>query len=154
MDASVSTTARRTQIAVCVVALWLAWTVPAWMALNRGTVDATAEADLLATLAAHRALPNGAAVLIASPATPCACQDTATLATAAAAAGLAIIPLPAHLALPYPAVVFNDARRLVYAGGATLDRTCLGGDRPAWPLIVRLLQHSDGRALLAAPCSC
>lgn len=156
-DAASAPTRSRTRagLAVVVVCFWLAWSIPALVAVNRPVPPLMDAQDILLQLTQSSPLPPGAAVLLASGEPGCACEQDRSdqLRQHATRAGLTVMS-PSAPGLPYPVVVLDAQHQLVYAGSAALPRNCIGNAASAWPLIAQLLQGGQRTPFYSAPCLC
>ncbi|WP_421570496.1 hypothetical protein [Stenotrophomonas sp. PD6] len=137
----------RSALCAAAMAAWLGWLVPLACSQWTSSEASLSAAQILARLGPLPAA-DGAPVLLRIGA-PCACTETIP-------AELPAMPARDYHSIatvvPYPWVVLDAKRRLVYAGPALL----IGSGRPqsAAPLVQRLLAQPQAPMILSPHCAC
>lgn len=138
----------RGALCVAVLAAWLSWLLPVVYPHLRPGEPTLSAAQILARLGPLPAA-NGAPLLLRIGA-PCACADDIPAVLPALRAvdfhGIATV-------VPYPWVVLDANRHLVYAGPALLTGDD-GRRHSAAPLVQRLLADPQAPMILSPHCAC
>jgi hypothetical protein len=137
----------RSALCAAAMAAWLGWLVPLACSQWTSSEASLSPVQILARLGPLPAA-DGYPVLLRIGA-PCACADSIPAE---------LPPMPAldyhsiATVVPYPWVVLDAKRRLVYAGPALL----IGSGRPqsAAPLVQRLLAYPQSPLILPPHCAC
>lgn len=142
-------TSARAVAGVVALALWLGWVIPLLYHDLRAS-DAPLSADEI--LAHLQPLPlTGPGPVLLRVAPRCACNKDIPAALPA----VAVQDFhAAAIRVPYPWVVLDAQRRLVYAGPALLGTGCGGRPQSAAPLVQRLLAHPQDPMIIQPRCSC
>lgn len=143
---------------LALLALWLGWLVPAFLALFDHARPAEDAAGIVARVQA--AVPSardlaGPTAFLASDAPGCRCTGDAPAADLHDALHRAVTAVTATDAgIGYPVVVLAPPGRLVYAGPARVDTGC-GRPLPLATLLPALLSTSRQALIVpVSPCHC